>query len=125
VSATSHVFFDSSLDMDCLIAELAYVLKAEVLPPTHDIPSYGFLIKVCNVVCSLIRNEFQLDYLSQQIYRFELHIFTIGALGDDERINSLIEGAKCVFEKLKADGRFPVMSVFDFEEVLGEFIPDR
>ena len=122
MSATSHVFFDSSLDMDSLAEELTHILEAEVIRSPNSIAPYVFIFEAANLKCFLGRSAYQLNDLSQQTYRFELYVVPMGVEAD-ERGDALIEGAKYVFDKLKATGRFPVMAVFNLERVLVEFIP--
>lgn len=124
MSVTSHVFFDSSIDMDSLVEEIAQILDAEARPSQSSRSHYVFIVKAANLRCYLNYNMHELDDLTQQTYRFYLYIFP-EEVGDDGLSDALIEGAEFVFEKIKATGRFPVMAVFNLQQLLAEFIPNE
>ena len=123
MSATSHVFIDSSSDMDDILEEIAQILDSEVKTTQNPMCPYIFILKTVSLNCPFRHNDYELDDLSEQIYKFELEILPHD-IDVDERVDALIEGAMYVFERFKSTAYFPVMAVFNLEKRLAEFIPE-
>ena len=125
MSTRVAVFIDSTNSLESVAQKIAEIVGGEFEASIDK--DYPFVLRVGDpdLMCLLGYNEYKLPGLSQhrQEYRFELIVRPIIPVGGS-RYETMIDTARHVFEKLKATNQFPLMSVWDLEEYLDEFIPD-
>lgn len=125
MSSDTSIYIQSTEKIEELSRELEEILQVRVRPYEGlDLDNlFVFTDPPVHIEGHLEINENSIDYISTLDFQYRLSIHSRSNV-PGTRETGQIDYAKKVFQQLRASGKYPLLLLHNYEEVLDEYIPD-